>query len=198
MDPLRQRSRTSFAVWERWSASNGAARLQFAWALGEATVWPILPDFLLLPLVLSKPRHAARLLLRSIAGMALGGSCLYLFAYRQPAGALRLLHRLPTVRARAIDHAQRNLAARGLAAFLVQPVSGVPFKVWALLAGSEGRSPLRAIPLFVFARSLRMAVLTLVASVLGMRCRSVLSEYFLALATLYLSVFLYVWRRLVR
>jgi membrane protein YqaA with SNARE-associated domain len=195
---LRHHSRTSFAAWERWSESNGAEWLRFAWAIGEATVWPILPDFLLIPLVLGKPDHATRLLVRSMAGMALGGSCLYLCAYRRPAAALRLLHRLPTVRAGSIDRAQRNLAAYGLAALLFQPVSGVPFKVWALLAGSAGRSPLRAIPLFVFARSLRMAALTLLASALGLRCRSVLSQYFLALAATYLSVFLYVWRRLVR
>jgi undecaprenyl-diphosphatase len=194
---LRQHSRTSFAVWERRSASNGAARLLFAWAAGEATVWPILPDFLLIPLVVGEPRRAIRLLARSIAGMALGGSCLYLFAFRQPAAAIRLLRHLPMVRAGAINRAHNDLAAHGLTTFLFQPFTGVPFKVWALLAGSEGRSPLRAIPLFIFARGMRMAALTLVARMIGERARPFLRDNFLVVAALYLVGFFSVWWRLV-
>jgi membrane protein YqaA with SNARE-associated domain len=186
-----------FAAWERWSATTGAGWLQFTWAFAEATFWPILPDFLLVPLALGTPRHARRLLLCAITGMALGGSGLYLFAYRQPAAAMHLLQQLPTVRAGARDRARDDLAAHGLAAFLFQPVSGVPFKVWALLAGSQGRSPLQAIPLFVLARSARMAILTLAASLIGVRCRPFLSRHFLVLMTLYLGGFLYVWWRLV-
>jgi membrane protein YqaA with SNARE-associated domain len=194
---LRQHSHTCFAAWERWSASTSAGGLLFAWAAGEATVWPILPDFLLIPLVVGEPRRAVRLLARSIAGMALGGSCLYLFAFRQPAAAVRLLRHLPMVHAGAINRARRDLAAQELAAFLFQPFTGVPFKVWALLAASEGRSPLRAIPLFIFARAMRMVALTLVARMLGVRARPVLRENFLVVAVLYLAGFFSVWWRLV-
>lgn len=194
---LRRSSRASFAVWERWSASMGGVGLLSVWAIAEATVWPILPDFLLVPLVLGKPINAARLLAGAIAGMALGGAGIYLFAFQQPADALSLLHHLPTVHADAVNRAGQDLAAHGLAAFLYQPVSGVPFKVWALLAGSEGRSPLRAIPLFVLARGTRMAVLAVTARMIGARFRPFLGDYFLLGATIYLGAFFYVWWRLI-
>ncbi len=193
----RQASRASFAAWERWSASTDSVRLLFGWAIAEATVWPILPDFLPIPLVLGKPRRVAGFLAAAVGGMTLGGIGLYLFAFRWPAEALRLLYHLPTVRASAIDRARKDLAAHGLAAFLFQPVSGVPFKVWALLAGSEGRSPLRATPLFIISRGTRMAVLALAARFVGMRFRPFLSDYFLVPATMYPAAFLYVWRRLI-
>ncbi len=193
----RRASHSSFDAWERWSASAGSTKLQFVWAMAEATVWPILADSLLVPLALGRPRRALTHLGGAVTGMALGGIGLYLFAFRRPAEALRLLHRLPTVHTAAIDRAEKGLAAHGLAAFLFQPISGIPFKVWALLAGSQGRSPLRAIPLFILARATRMTVVALAARLVGTRYRPFLRDYFLFLATLYVAGFLYVWRRLI-
>jgi 1-acyl-sn-glycerol-3-phosphate acyltransferase len=198
ISPLRRASRRSFDAWECWSASAGSTRLQCVWAMAEATVWPILADFLLVPLVLGRPRRAGKHLAGAVSGMALGGIGLYLFAFQWPARSRRLLHRLPTVHAAAIERAEKDLAAHGLAAFLFQPVSGIPFKVWALLAGSEGRSPLRAIPLFIVARAGRMAIVALAARLIGLRYRPFLRDYFLILMTLYLAGFLYVWRRLIK
>jgi membrane protein YqaA with SNARE-associated domain len=165
--------------------------------MAEATVWPILADFLLVPLVLGRPRRAGKHLAGAVTGMALGGIGLYLFAFQWPARGRRLLSRLPTVHAAAIDRAEKGLAAHGLAIFIFQPISGVPFKVWALLAGSEGRSPLRAIPLFIVARAARMAIVTLTVRIIGVRYRPFLRDYFLFLMTIYLAGFLYVWRRLI-
>jgi hypothetical protein len=73
----------------------------------------------------------------------------------------------------------------------------VPFKVWALIAGSEGRSPGEAIPLFIVARGTRMAIVATLACILGQRFTSMIRNYCIFLAMAYLALFLYVWWHLI-
>jgi membrane protein YqaA with SNARE-associated domain len=170
----------------------------FGWAFAEATVWPIIPDALLVPMAAGNRRRSHVPLLAAVQGMALGGTALYLFAFVAPRRASRLLVRLPTVHERAIAGAQSRLNARGVWAFFWQPWSGIPFKVWAVVAGGQRLKPQRAIPIFVVARGMRMALLTTLARFLADRFIGVVRDRSLLLAVLYLALFFAGWWRLVR
>jgi membrane protein YqaA with SNARE-associated domain len=195
---LRRVSRDSFDWWERWTAGRAALGLIFVWAVAEATVWPILPDFLLIPLVVGNRRRYYLPLAGAVLGMALGGTFLYLFADWDAQHALQLLQHLPTVRASKIAGARGHLAAHGVAAFLFQPWSGIPFKVWAIVAGTQGINPLLAIPTFIAARAARMTILATVARLLTGRFSSLIRDQFVYLILAYVLLFFSVWWQLLR
>jgi membrane protein YqaA with SNARE-associated domain len=161
----------------------------FAWALAEATVWPILPDFLLVPMVAANRRRFHVPLAAAVTGMAAGCATTVLFAYRAPRHAWGLLRHLPLVSEQQIDVARGHLVAHGTAAFLFQPWSGVPSKIWAVVAGAERRNPWPAIAALVIARSLRMAVLAGAARLLAGRFARAIRDHSIFLAATYVTVF---------
>jgi membrane protein YqaA with SNARE-associated domain len=193
--PLRRECRDTYDRWERFASSRSGTRLMFAWALAEATVWPIIPDFLLIPMAAANRRRFHVPLVAAVTGMAVGGATTVLFAYRAPRYARGLLRHLPLVHEQQIDVARGHLAAHGTVAFLYQPWTGVPSKIWAVVAGAERPNPWLAIAALVIARSLRMALLAGVARLLGRRFAGVIRDHFNFLAATYVAVFSFgLWR----
>src|ERR671935_260906 len=193
--PLRRECRDTYDQWERLASSRLGTWLMFAWALAEATVWPILPDFLLVPMTVANRRRFHVPLAAAVTGMAVGGATTVLFAYRAPRHAWGLLRHLPLVHEQQIDVARRHLAAHGTAAFLFQPWSGVPSKIWAVVAGAERPHPWLAIATLVIARSLRMAVLAGAARMLAGRFAGPIRDHSIVLAATYVTVFSFgLWR----
>src|SRR5687767_302447 len=142
--------------WARFAESRAAAPVLFAWAVAEATVWPILPDALLAPLILARRTRRLWLVAACIAGMTLGGIVTVLVAHWAPSFALDLLRDLPLVTEEQVRGAADGVRDHGAAGFLIQPVSGIPFKAWAVAAGVQDLSPLPVIAAFVVARGVRM------------------------------------------
>jgi membrane protein YqaA with SNARE-associated domain len=115
-------------------------RLAFAWAVAEATCWPIMPDAILAPLGARHPSSWWNLALAALSGTALGGAASYaLGASERPAGPI--LARLPMVREPMVTAVDDWLATEGPSAVRRQALSGIPFKVFALRAGAR-RIPL--------------------------------------------------------
>lgn len=194
---LLKQCRAAFDWWARWSSSGAGSAAMFAWAVAEAIVWPIIPDFLLVPMVAGNRARYYVPLAAAALGSALGGACLYLFALRDHGHALALLARLPAVGPHAVAAARADVAARGPAAFLYQPWSGIPFKVWAIAAGAAGLNPVAVIPTFVVARTLRMAVFATLARVLAGRFLGFVRDFSLFLAVIYVALFFFGWWGLV-
>ena len=193
--PLRRECRDAYDLWERFASGRSGTRLMFAWSLAEATVWPILPDFLLVPMVAANRRRFHVPLAAAVIGMAAGCATTVLFAYRAPRHAWGLLRHLPLVHEQQIDVARRHLAAHGTVAFLFQPWSGVPSKIWAVMAGAERPNPWLAIAALVIARSLRMAVLAGAARLLAGRFAGAIRDHSIVLAATYVAVFsIGLWR----
>lgn len=120
-----------------------------------------------------------------IAGMALGGIVTVLVARASPGFALELLRGLPLITDAHLEGASRQLADHGVAGFLIQPVSGIPFKAWAVMAGQRGLSPYMVIPTFVAARATRMLMIAWVAHVLGRALRHRVRDWFAVIGLLY-------------
>jgi membrane protein YqaA with SNARE-associated domain len=158
----------------------------FLWAVAEATVWPLIPDALLAPMVIGSRRSLPRLLIAAIAGSALGGIVLYAYAFAQPQAALVALPTLPTISRDTIERADHLLAEWGDYAFVIQPVSGIPFKVVAVLAAARAMDPQRVLLLSIAARTARMCLTGVVAALVAWRFHPSLRDHFLVLAGLYL------------
>ena len=193
-------TRPSHALYDRWARfaeSRAAAPVLFGWAVAEATVWPILPDALLAPLMLARRTRRLWLVAACIAGMTLGGVVTVLVAHWAPGFALDLLRDLPLVTAEQIRAGADGVRDHGAAGFLIQPVSGIPFKAWAVAAGVQDLSPALVIGAFILARGLRMAATALlfaaIARLLGPRLR----EWFAVVAALYVVGFAFVFVRIV-
>jgi membrane protein YqaA with SNARE-associated domain len=180
----------------RFSDGWGGARLIFLWAASEATVMPIIADFLLLPMAAVSSRRFGRLLFACVAGMAAGGAAGYLWALRFPERYRRLMERLPLTPDEKIPVLQDRLQRYGVAAFLTQPFSGVPMKVWAAAAASLPIDPWRAISVFVAARAFRMALVAVVARLVVRRFHGTVRRRFLLLCGLYGATFAAVWSRM--
>jgi 1-acyl-sn-glycerol-3-phosphate acyltransferase len=110
--------------------------LAAAWAAAEATVWPIMPDFVLVPCAAARPAAWWRLSLVAAAGSATGGLLMHTLGRR--GAALSLLASLPLVRAPMVAAAASWLADEGPRGLRHQPLSGLPYKVFALQAGALG------------------------------------------------------------
>jgi len=168
---LRPSVAVSRSLTDRWRgvAYGGAGvAICFLWAVGEATVWPIIPDVALFLLALAAPRRAPRLLLATAAGAAVGGVATVLTAWLAPPLALAVVMRVPLVHSTSVPivvaHLQRDAL---LHAFLYQPWSGIPFKLWAVLGVTGGHPPLAIIPCFIIGRSLRFLSVAATAAAVG-------------------------------
>jgi 1-acyl-sn-glycerol-3-phosphate acyltransferase len=190
---LLRECRAAFDWWQRLASGRAGVALMFGWALAEATVWPIIPDFLLAPMAAANRRRFYLPLAASILGAAVGGVLLFLFAAHAPDGAYRVLRHVPMVHESQIAAADRELVARGAAGYFVQPWSGIPFKVWAVVGGALGLSPWRAIPAFILGRGLRMTLWATLARLLASRFPRFVRDFSLFLAAIYAVVFFYGW-----
>jgi membrane protein YqaA with SNARE-associated domain len=198
--PERERSaallnecRRAFDGFETFASSRAAIALMFVWAFAEAIVWPVIPDFLLVPLMAANRRHPVALLLAAIAGMATGGIATFMFASVAPNAARDVLVHLPMVSDSDIAEAARRLREDGASAFLLQPWSGIAFKVWGVQAGVMDMSPFKAVPAFVAARAARMTIFASVAWLAGARLRGFLRDFSIYVAIAYLAIFFYGW-----
>jgi len=186
---VRRASHATYDSWRRFSNSRAAVALIFVWAFGEATVFPILADFLLAAMLVMGGARRWVLAGACIAGMAIGGIVTVLVARAAPGFALELLRDLPLITESHISRAGEQLADHGVAGFLVQPVSGIPFKAWAVMAGEQRLSPWLVILVFIAARAARMLAIAVLAQLLGRALGRRLRDWFAPLALAYVVLF---------
>lgn len=185
-------SRRSYAAWRTFTMRYGTP-LMALWAAAEATFWPILPDAMLIAVLAGRPRRWVAPLAAAAIASALAGAALYLFAWAAPEAARNLLDWMPFLSTEQAAQAREAIERDGPVAFLYQPISGVPYKAYALVAGSSGISPLESIPASVLSRSLRMAVVALVASMVLRRSEALTARWFLPLVGGYIVAFAVAW-----
>jgi membrane protein YqaA with SNARE-associated domain len=166
--PLAPASQAVAGAWRRLALGRTGPTICFLWAVGEATVWPVIPDVALFALLLAAPRRAPRLLLATTAGACIGGVITVAAATLAPHAALTVVTHVPLVHPRSIPVVESHLATQPLPlAFLYQPWSGIPFKLWAVLATTGGYAPLAVVPCFVLGRLGRFAAVALVGAGIG-------------------------------
>ena len=114
---------------ELFFTSRYANWLVFFWAMGEALIWFVIPEFLLILLIFMRIQRKRELLYYDIYGTAVG--TLIAFAVRLPE---RLIDQLPYIQPRMVEQVRHWFDAHGIFGLIYQPFSGVPYKVFTHLA----------------------------------------------------------------
>lgn len=114
-----------------FACSTAGLLFMAAWALGEAVVLPLIPEFVLGVLVLAAPRRAWKLALAAGVGSLAGGALMYTLAMHGVAPPT------PLTTPRMHTTASADVAAEGAAALRHQAMSGIPYKVYGGEAGRQ-------------------------------------------------------------
>ena len=135
-----------------------------AWGFAEATFFFLVPDVLLSAIAIADWRLALLACLASLAGALAGGALMYR-AGRRPDGAVRaFLLRIPGISPAMLERVAAEITSRGLRAVLLGPMSGTPYKLYAVEAGRRGLSPGGFLLVSVPARLVRFVAVTLLAA----------------------------------
>lgn len=103
--------------------------LVFFWAMAEALVWFVIPEFLLILLVFMRIQRRRQLLYYDIGGTVAG--TLIAFAVHIPE---RLIDKLPYVQTNMVLQVKYWFNNHGILGLAYQPFSGVPYKIFTSLA----------------------------------------------------------------
>ncbi len=134
------------------------------WGFAEATLFFIVPDILLTVVAVGDRRRAMRACGAAIAGALAGGLLMYLWGSRDQAGATAALDAVPAIGPAMIGQVRSGLATTGAMAILLGPLTGTPYKIFAVMSGGMGIG----LPVFLLvsvpARGVRFFALTLLTS----------------------------------
>lgn len=166
---------TAFEKVATAAASRRAVAAMALWAVAEALAWPVIPDFLLLPLVVLAPRRWAHLFAAALAGSLLGGALSYA-AGSAEAGRVLLDH-APLVTDRMVADAGARLTADGGAALLSQPLAGIPYKVFSYQAAPAGVGAADFVAFSALARGARFLAIALIGAFAGKWLRPVWERF---------------------
>ncbi len=114
---------------EYFFSSKYANWLVFFWAMGEALIWFVIPEFLLILLIFMRIKRKRELLLYDIYGTIAG--TLVAFAIHLPE---RLIDNLPYIQPKMVLQVREWFDLHGIFGLMYQPFSGVPYKVFTHLA----------------------------------------------------------------
>ncbi|MDQ4124461.1 MAG: 1-acyl-sn-glycerol-3-phosphate acyltransferase [Actinomycetota bacterium] len=166
--------------------SRTAVVVMGAWAVAEALAWPVIPDFLLLPLVVLAPGRWRHLALAALAGSLLGGTLSYV-AGGVEAGRV-LLDNAPLVTDRMIDVAGDRLRADGAVGLLTQPLSGIPYKAFSYQA-AESVGAAQFVLFSALARGARFLAVAVIGALAGRWARPVCERFAPHLLAVYVPAF---------
>jgi membrane protein YqaA with SNARE-associated domain len=116
---------------ENFFLSKQANYLVFFWAMGEALVWFVIPEFLLLLMIFMRIRRKKELLVYDVAGTVTGT----VIAFFANASYATIAH-LPYIQTAMINQTLAWYHQLGVWGMIYQPFSGVPYKVFTLTAAN--------------------------------------------------------------
>lgn len=152
----------------RWLAlllGRGGVIGALLWGVAEGSFFFIVPDVIISLAALYAPRKSLQHLLAVTVGSLLAGTLLYLWA-RAAAPAAAMVSSVPFVGGAMFEQVRNDYATFGALALCQGPLSGIPYKVYAVLAPpvvSLGMFLLVSIP----ARLERLLVSWLIFAVAG-------------------------------
>jgi membrane protein YqaA with SNARE-associated domain len=137
------------------------------WGVAEATLFFIVPDVLLTFVVVRFGlRQGFTLALVAAAFASLAGLGMWFWAHRDPATARHVMLLVPAVGPDLLQRAQHEIAQDWPLHLVTGAMTGVPYKLYAVEAGTRGIDPLLFVPMSFLARLSRF-VLTAVLMAFG-------------------------------
>ena len=111
--------------------------LAFAWGLAEGTLFFLVPDIIISLAAALNPRRAWKHIVAAALGAVIAGAVMFGWAARDPIAAQRAVGRVPFVSTRMLGRAESQYASRGIGAIFIAPLTGTPYKVYAVTAPSR-------------------------------------------------------------
>ncbi len=137
------------------------------WGLAEATLFFIVPDVLLSGIARRNLKTVMKACLASTVGALVGGIFMYAWGAGEPAAALAALDQIPGIGPDMIAWVRGALADMGAFALFLGPLTGTPYKVYAVNAGILGLFPATFALVSMLARALRFVLVSLLAYTLA-------------------------------
>ena len=125
---------TTQPLWVCRLVGTPGVALAFLWGLAEGTLFFVVPDVIISLVAMLKPGRAWRHILAAIAGSVIAGMLLFSWSSSNPRGAHEAVARVPFITARMFTHVQAGYQAHGLGAMFLGPLSGTPYKIYAVEA----------------------------------------------------------------
>jgi membrane protein YqaA with SNARE-associated domain len=141
--------------------------IALVWGFGEATLFFIVPDVGLTLVAVRSPRAAIVAWGWSVVGGVFGGLLMYLWGRADPPAASAAIAGVPAISTAMIARVHSSLQVTGLRALFLGPITGAPYKIYAVASGSLRLDWLAFLLISVPARGLRSLMSTAVASWLG-------------------------------
>lgn len=150
-------------AFDRFVNSRAALATAFVWGLAEATFFFIVPDVFLTLLACRALRPALRASAAALIGALLGGMLMFAGGVWATTAASEWLVHVPAISPELVAQVQTQLSTHGLWALLLGPLQGVPYKIYAVGAGAQGRHWLAFLLVSLPARYLRFLLAVLAA-----------------------------------
>lgn len=159
---------------EAWLGWPGAV-LAFSWGFAEGTLFFVVPDLGFTLTTALRPSRGLVQLGLAVLGALLAGSVMYSWAASNPLEARAVVARVPFVGESMVEGTSERLDLRGARAMFDNPLGGVPYKVYAVLAPSSF-SRARFVLLSIPARAERMLICWIPAALLARALRPLRGE----------------------
>jgi membrane protein YqaA with SNARE-associated domain len=130
------------------------------WGFAEASFFFIVPDVLLSWIALHQPRKAFGACVWATVGALAGGAVMYAWGATDQETALLALERVPAVNRKMCDTVEEQIRSQGIAAVFLGPITGTPYKVYAVQAGAKHVSLVLFLLVSLPARLVRFALVT--------------------------------------
>ena len=167
--PQKQSSvieKTSFSF-DRFLASRAALWFAFAWGIAEASFFFIVPDVLLTLIACRAFKPALKATLAALAGALVGGVLMYAFGLRSQDEARAFLDYVPAINSNLIERVARQINEHGLIAVIIGPLKGIPYKIYAVEWGAQGRSLIDFLLISIPARYIRFFLAAVVVRLIA-------------------------------
>ena len=149
---------------DRFPHGAGAQAAAFGWGLAEATFFFIVPDVWLTVLGCRSIRAGLKAALAALLGALVGGLIMYAAGRTAPEAARAFVERVRGIQLGLIQKVEADLTERGLAAVLLGPLRGVPYKIFAEEWGARRGSLPAFLAVSIPARGTRFGLGVLLAS----------------------------------
>jgi membrane protein YqaA with SNARE-associated domain len=148
----------------------------FLWGVAEATLFVIVPDVLLSIAVVQRGwRTAFPLIGWAVAGALLGGAVAYQWSASHLDAAAAFLDSLPAISPAMIETARADLQQQGLWVLVIGAFTGVPYKIFAMMAPAAGINLVPFLLASIPARVARFILTVLIVGLVNDRLAPILS-----------------------
>ncbi len=141
--------------------------LACVWGAAEATVFFIVPDVLLTWIALEDHRSALKACAAATLGALIGGAIMWAWGSIDASAAIGFLDHVPAISSEMIQSVERDITSRGAVTTLLGPLTGTPYKIYAVQSGALHVSLLLFTVVTVPARLVRFLLLTMVTGVIA-------------------------------